>query len=260
MTQSFLAIPFASARRLRLLMTDVDGTLTSDGEHFEPIVAETIAGLHADGIVVGLVSGRTLPRLDRIASSLGIAGPLIAENGGVARLAPGGDLVDLGHSRDRALAAAARLRSLYPDLVRELDDNSDRLVDVTVSVDGLSVVDLKRLVPGVQLLDSGYMVHLMADGISKGATLTFLLDRIGDRRVAPGEVMVCGDSVTDVSLFQSFANSVLIHNPLLSPEQQGAVAGMAAYEAELPVEIGFVQVAKHVLQLRRLGPVPRPNP
>ena len=243
----------AVARRLRLLMTDVDGTLTLDGEHFAPIVADVISRLQADGIVVGLVSGRTLPRLETIALLLGTKGPLIAENGGVARLTPGGALVDLGYSREAATGAVGRLKALHPGVVQELDDNADRLVDVTVSAGGLSVDDLKEHVPGIQLLDSGYMVHVMAEGIDKGRTLTRLLDRIGDPRLSPDEVMVFGDSATDISLFRSFSHSILIHNPRLSAAQREAVRGCAAYEGDLPVEMGFTQVALHVLESRHAG-------
>jgi HAD superfamily hydrolase (TIGR01484 family) len=251
MTGSFRTLPQVVARRLSLLMTDVDGTLTLDGEHFEPLVADMMARLQADGIVVGLVSGRTLPRLEKVARLLGTRGPLIAENGGVARLVAGGALVDLGYSRGAAAAASALLRSVYPEAVRELDDNRDRLVDVTISADGVAVGDMAKHVSGIQLLDSGYMIHLMAEGISKGGTLAALINLPGGPRVSPDQVMVCGDSPTDISLFRSFPNSVLIHNPSLSDGQRLAVDGIAAWEGELPVEQGFAQVAAHVLGLRR---------
>jgi HAD superfamily hydrolase (TIGR01484 family) len=253
MTESFQAIPSLVACHLRLLMTDVDGTLTLDGERFEPMVADAVARLQADGIAVGLVSGRTLPRLETIAALLGTEGPLIAENGGVARLIRGGPLVDLGYSREPALAAVAKLKSAYPGVVGELDDNKDRHVDVTVSADGVAVEALRAHTNGIQFLDSGYMIHLMADGISKGHTLMSLLDRMGGPPVMLDEVMVCGDSTTDISLFRSFPNSVLIDNPRLSPEQKKAVDGLAAYRGLLPVEAGFVQVVMHIIRSRHIA-------
>ncbi len=228
-------------------MTDVDGTLTLDGEHFDAAVAECIARLQDDCILVGLVSGRDLPRLERIVSLVGANGPLIAENGGVARLTPAGRLVDLGYSRKPALEAVARLKMTFPEAITELDDNKNRFVDVTISSNGVPVEELKKLVPGIQLLDSGYMVHLMPEGISKGGTLMSLLPRMG---LSPSAVMVFGDSPTDVSLFELFANSVLVHNPRLSTEQLQAVKGLSSYLSELPVERGFCQVANHLGKLR----------
>jgi hydroxymethylpyrimidine pyrophosphatase-like HAD family hydrolase len=248
MTRSFREIPPSLARRLRLVMTDVDGTLTLDGECFEPAVAECVLRLQADGIPVGLVSGRDLPRLEKIVSLIATEGPLIAENGGVARLTPSGPLVELGYSRQPALEAAAKLKSAFFGAIVELEDNRNRLVDVTISSDGVPVEELRKHVPGIQLLDSGYMVHLMPQGISKGRTLASLLVSMG---LSPGEVLVFGDSATDISLFEFFPNSVLVHNPRLSKDQLRAVKGLASYTSDLPVEKGFCQVAEHILAARR---------
>lgn len=247
MTKLFHEIHPTLARRLRLVMTDVDGTITLDGEHFEPVVTECVARLQSDGIVVGLVSGRDLPRLEKIASLLATQGPLIAENGAVARLTPTGALVDLGYSRLASLEAVAKLKSAFPGAIVELDDNRNRLVDVTISSDGVLVEELRKHVPRIQLLDSGYMVHLMPEGISKGGTLKALLAKIG---LTTDEVIVFGDSETDVSLFDHFSNSVLVHNPRLSKEQLRAVDGVSTFASKLPVEKGFCQVAEHILAAR----------
>ena len=229
-------------------MTDVDGTLTLDGECFDPTVAECVGRLQADGVPVGLVSGRDLPRLEKIVSLIATGGPLIAENGGVARLNPGGPLVELGYSRRPALEAVAKLKLAFPGAIVELEDNKNRLVDVTISSNGVPVEELRKHVPGIQLLDSGYMVHLMPQGISKGGTLKALLARMG---LAADEVIVFGDSETDVSLFDYFSNSVLVHNPRLSKDQLWKVDGLSTYASDLPVEKGFCQVAEHILAARR---------
>ncbi len=229
-------------------MTDVDGTLTSDGQHFDPAVKACVDRLQTNGILVGLVSGRDLPRLENIVTILSTKGPLIAENGGVARLTPSGPLVNLGYSRKPALEAVEKLKSSFPGAITELDDNKNRLVDVTIESNGATVLELQRVVPGIQLLDSGYMVHLMPEGISKGGTLISLLPALG---LSAPEVAVFGDSPTDISLFQKFRNSVLVHNPRLSHQQLDAVSGSSAYQSDLPVEQGFCQVAAHIIRLRQ---------
>ncbi len=247
-TDSYLQMPPSLARGLRLVMTDVDGTLTSDGQHFDPAVAACVDRLQQAGISVGLVSGRDLPRLERIVSVLSTKGPLIAENGGVARLAPSGPLVDLGYSRKPALEAVKKLKASFPGAITELEDNTNRMVDVTIESNGVTVEELQRLVPGIQLLDSGYMVHLMPEGISKGGTLTSLLPKLG---VSASEVAVFGDSPTDISLFEKFPNSVLVHNPRLSSSQLSEVRGCSAYRSDLPVEQGFCQVASYLVEVRQ---------
>jgi phosphoglycolate phosphatase len=247
-TRSFRQIPASLAHQIRLIMTDVDGTLTSDGERFEPSVAECVGRLQSSGVTVGLVSGRDLPRLLAIVDRLGIRGPLIAENGGVARLTPQGSDLELGYSRSPAVQAVARLESLFPGSIIELDDNRNRKVDFTISSDRIPADVLRQHVPGLQVMDSGYMIHLMPEGISKGGTLRHVISEIG---VSAGQVMVFGDSTTDLSLFLDFENSVLVHNPLLSQEQRQAMKGATAFESEMEVARGFCEVTELIMRMRR---------
>lgn len=250
MTKDFREIPSSLALRLKLIMTDVDGTLSADSEHFEPIAVEAVSLLQCSGMEVGLVSGRTMRRLDKLVPLLGVRGPLIGENGGVARLRPGEDFVDLGYSRRAALDAYSRLKVAFP-CIREQGDNKDRNVDVSIDACGVSGDDLKKVAPDVQISDSGYMVHLMSPGISKGGTLLRLLPMI-DGGISPKDVMVVGDSTTDSSLFDMFENSVLVFNPLLSTDQRNAVENMAAYRSDLPVEQGFAEVVRQIVGARHV--------
>lgn len=67
-------------------MTDVDGTLTTGSDSISWAASEVIRHLEDDGIIVGLVSGRMLPGLESLVHDLYITGPIIAGNGGVAKL------------------------------------------------------------------------------------------------------------------------------------------------------------------------------
>jgi hydroxymethylpyrimidine pyrophosphatase-like HAD family hydrolase len=247
MSASFRRISFDLARRVRLIMTDVDGTLTADGISFSPELKECVARLRSAGIIVGLVSGRDLPRLESIVSQIEVNGPLIAENGGVARLSPETGNLDLGYSRRRALDALAKLKSLFGDKIVELEDNRNRLVDVTISVDGIPAAEIQNHLPGMQVMDSGYMLHLIPDGISKGNTLRMVASQLG---ISSNEIMVFGDSTTDISLFRNFANSVLVHNPLLSAQQRQAVSNATAFESDLEIDKGFCEVSSWIISLR----------
>jgi phosphoglycolate phosphatase len=252
-THSFHDIVPKLARSLRLIMTDVDGTLTADGEYFNPLVVEAISRLKGNGLRVGLVSGRTLPRLKKVASLLMTDGPLIAENGGVAQIKFNESPIDLGYSRKPAIEALAKLKAAFPGKIVEREDNIFRTVDVTIRADGLSIEELRKKAPGVQISDSGYMVHIMAEDISKGGTLKRILERIGGSPVSPEEIMVFGDSPTDISLFKLFPNSVLIRNSNLSSDQINIMAGAASYKSDLPVEKGFIQVIEYIVRLRQWG-------
>ncbi|MBI4186955.1 MAG: HAD-IIB family hydrolase [Chloroflexi bacterium] len=248
MAVSYLQISPEVASSIRLVMTDVDGTLTSDGRSFNAEVSQAIRQLKRESILVGLISGRNMQRLESLASELAVNGPLIGENGGVAKLKAGGEPVDLGYSRQPAVDAFQKLKRLFPDAVEDTEYNPARLVDYVIRVNGVSVTELSRHLEGAQLLDSGYMLHLLPQGVSKGRTLMRLLDRIAGG-LSPEQVMVFGDSPTDVSLFQLFPHSVLIPNPVLSAEDD-ILRKAARYESALPSGEGFAQVVFHFLKVR----------
>ncbi len=251
MPLSYRDIPPELARRTRLLMTDVDGTLTAEDGSIDPSVPDAVRRLGEVGITVGLVSGRTLPRLDALADRLTTSGPIIAENGAVARIAPGSDLVNLGYSRQPSLDALELLKGLYPGRIREREDNAVRLVDVVFWADGVTADELREHTGEVQVLDSGYILHLMPPSISKGATLLHILGDLAEGGLSPDDLMVFGDSATDLSLFEIFDNSVLIPNPLLGIELTVAIEKTASYTSESPDGTGFSEVARYLVDLRR---------
>jgi len=240
------------ANRIRLVVSDVDGTLTTADNSVSPAALEAIRRLEGKGIAVGLASGRALPRLEPLAEMGGVTGPIIAENGAIAKLSRDGEMVDLGYSREPAARAFDTLRKLFPGAIEETFDDKLRLVDLGIRSHGVEAPELRRHLDDVQLLDSGYMLHLLEKGVSKGRTLVRLLRCVGGGNPSSEEVMVFGDSNTDVSMFELFRHSVLIANPRLSEQQRRAVEETAEYASDLPLGEGFAQVAQHILGLREV--------
>lgn len=253
MAESYKNIDSELARQIRLVMADVDGTLTNSGDSISPSVLEAVRHLEEKGIMVGLISGRTLPRLESLAQYLGISGPIIAENGGVAKLRANGELVDLGYSRLPAIEALAKLKAQFPNRIKEREDNSVRLVDVVFWSVGVDTEELSNHLEDTYLLDSGYILHLVQKGVSKGTTLMRLMGEIKDGRLSPAEILVVGDSTTELSLFQLFPHSVLIVNPQLPPEHREVMQEAARYISENPYGDGFAEVAMHVAHTRSHG-------
>ncbi len=250
MSESYRQISPDLANQIKLIMTDVDGTLTAEGTSVGSVVLEVVSRLHKQGIIVGLVSGRTLPELESLASDLAISGPIIAENGGVAKLKANGELMDLGYSRQPALKALEKLRTLFPDTIKERGDNRVRMIDLVIQTSGIEIEELTRHVEDVQIVDSGYILHLMQKGISKGRTLMRILGELEEGEISPAEVMVFGDALTDISLFELFPNSVLVINPRLRGEYIEQLKKYARYMSDLPFEEGFAQVAMHIVDTR----------
>lgn len=249
MSQSYRQISAQLAQQIKLVMTDVDGTIAGGGEPASPAVARAVERLEGLRISVGLVSGRTLPELEQMAYDLGITGPVIAENGGVAKLKVGAELVDLGYSRQPALEALEKLEALYPGVVKERADNKDRLIDVVISSDGIKPAELRRHIGETQLLDSGYILHLMQAGISKGKTLKSLLRTLPDK-LTTDDVIIFGDSLTDMSLFELFPHGVLVPNPTLDTQHRQELEQVAGYISDRISEAGFIEVTFHILDIR----------
>ena len=250
MITSYREITPELARRIRLVMTDVDGTLTDESDSISSVVSESIRRLEDGGVSIGLVSGRTLPGLESLASDLGISGPIIAENGGVAKLKVNGELIDMGYSRKPALEALEKLRTLFPDAIKEREDNKYRLVDVVLWSHGVDVNELRRHLDEAELVDSGYILHLVQKGVSKGRTLNMLFRHIADGQLSPADVVVFGDSLTDLSLFEMFPHSVLIINPRHASEHMERLHNVCRYVSELSLGAGFTQVASHIMDVR----------
>ncbi len=251
MSHSYLQIDSKLANNISLIMTDVDGTITDILGYVEAMAQSALRALIDDGITVGFVSGRTLPRLEPIALDIGINGPIIGENGGIAKLRPISKLLDLGYSREPALKDLERLKQLFPNAIAPTEDDIDRKVDVGFKVQGVDVTELKKHLKESELLDSGYMLHLLQKGISKGGTLKKILPRIGDGKLSPEQVMVLGDSLTDISLFRAFPHSVFIRNNRLPAADRAAMDDAAEYVSRLEFGAGFARVARHILKLRR---------
>jgi hydroxymethylpyrimidine pyrophosphatase-like HAD family hydrolase len=188
--------------------------------------------------------------LQAMAMDLKIGGPLIAENGAVARLTPDGNLVDLGYSRQPALKGLEKLKACYPGRIWEREDNQDRMIDLVFRADGITPEEIKRCVGDVQVLDSTYILHIMQKGIDKGKTLKRLLGQMDGVTIRPDEVLVIGDSMTDLSLFKLSPASVLVPNPNIPETDREILRNAATYISDHEAGEGFSEVALHIIYAR----------
>jgi phosphoglycolate phosphatase len=252
MIQSYKAITRDIASQIKLIMTDIDGTMTSNNKEnsIAPEVLEAVKRLEKTGLIVGLVSGRTHILVDNLAGQLGINGPLISENGALARLKPGADFLDLGYTRKAALDALKILSAKYPGRIREREDNAVRLIDAVFFPPGVPTAELAEHLSEAQLLDSGYILHVMQKGISKGETLVKLLKYIENGPIKKSEVMVLGDSITDRTLFENFKYGILVPNSKVPAEDIPVLHKIAGYVTDKTFGEGFLEAAEHIIKLR----------
>jgi len=65
MPQSYRQISPQLARQIRLVMTDVDGTITTGGDSISSVVFRVIRHLEEQDIIVGLSPAGRFPNLNR---------------------------------------------------------------------------------------------------------------------------------------------------------------------------------------------------
>lgn len=71
--------------KIKMIATDIDGTILKHNFQFNPEVKECIKKLTCDGIHVVLVTGRMYTTITPIANQLGLETPIIAYQGGLVR-------------------------------------------------------------------------------------------------------------------------------------------------------------------------------
>lgn len=205
---------------VRLIATDMDGTLTQRGK-FTPLLLQALEALKAANIPVVIVTGRSAGWVQGVVSYLPVAGA-IAENGGL--FYPGDTepefLVDLPaiSAHRRALASLFhQLQQEFPQ-IQEAPDNRFRLTDWTFDVRGLSVADLQNLgdrchAAGWGFTYSTVQCHIKPALQDKASALETVLQRHFPI-VSPAQVVTVGDSPNDESLFDKsrFPYSVGVGN------------------------------------------------
>jgi len=233
--------------KIKLLATDIDGTLTIDrSSEFIPIEAiEFMRRLEDYGVLVSLVSANALPIIVGLRRYLGLRGPVIAENGA---------LVFINESYESLTKYSAR--DILEEVLRKLGDyvenswqNDFRLHDCALMVK-VNHRDKAREVfrivreyvesryEWVRVTFSGYAIHLTPADVDKGKALRYVMKKIGVKRE---EVVAIGDSLVDIDLVREAGIGVAVSN---ADEELKKVADLVL---ENPSYKGFIELARLII-------------
>lgn len=226
------------------MVTDVDGTLTDSERRLQPESMEVIRRMTEAGIPVVLATGNVLPLALALHRFLGLASPIIAENGGVLyHRKDGRDIVE--HLADRQVALAAYRRLVRAGLpVRRLFTDRWREAEVALE-EGVSERRIRAVLRGQPVIveSTGYAIHLLERGAGKLPALRRALAPMG---LTPGDCLAVGDGNNDVAMLRASAWAV-------SFSSASARARAAAdYVTRAEYGFGFVEAVIHA------GVVPRP--
>ena len=196
---------------LKALLTDIDGTITTPDRRISTGSIETIRSLVDSGIVVVLASGNTSCVMDALCKMIGTTGTFIAENGGVYRIGFSGQPVINGNQTVvRAALATVQDHFSQKGITLDLFSPAYRFADLafarTVPAEEVRLV--LRDHP-VQVIDTGYAIHLQAPGISKGTALVAIAGKMG---LEPADFLAIGDSVNDIQMLKTAGIGITVAN------------------------------------------------
>jgi hypothetical protein len=226
-------------KKLRLIATDMDGTLTQRGK-FTASLLQAFEDLRAADIPVLIVTGRSAGWVSGLVTYLPVVGA-IAENGGLFYPADSDQPValtaipDLVAHRQQLDVAYQRFKSEFPH-IQESTDNRFRLTDWTFENRDLTLTQLERLDTLCSSMGWGFTYSSVQCHIKPASQdkATGLMQVLHDYfpQYAPQQVVTVGDSPNDASLF----------NPQLFPLSVG-VANVLDYASELIYQPAYVTTA-----------------
>ncbi len=177
--------------KLSVLALDYDGTI-AQRDVLEPAVRDAIAAARTSGIVVLLVSGRTISELHRVAGDLHFVDGIVAENGAVIHFPQSGHTTVVGPSIPPQLPVELGRRGIVFQsgqcLVDADANEAPKLLDV-----------IRALELPIVLNFNGGRVMASPQGVSKATGLKAALDTL---RLSPRNTLAIGDRENDHELLR----------------------------------------------------------
>lgn len=191
---------------IKLVLTDVDGTLTVDRDTYEVDFQsiEALRILEKHGIKVGLVSGNSYPVLRSLYTYFNFHGGLIAENGCIVYYNK--NLIRVCEQIDKSLIEEFSNRF---NVVSSWQ-NEFKCCDLTFTPAALNY-DMIQWARSYNLYikTSGYAIHISKSPTGKGVGVRKLIEL---HNLKKSEVLGIGDSSTDVEFLQEVGFKVVVSN------------------------------------------------
>jgi phosphoglycolate phosphatase len=192
--------------KYKLLVCDVDGTITDGMKHIQTLGIETLRRVQDNGCTVSLCSGNVLPVAFGLSTFIGLKGPVIAENGGLVSYK---EQIYQLHSDETAVKAFAYLKTKMPEVNRLFTDNWRKTeVALKRSYDLEAVRETLRDW-NVEIEATGFAIHIMEPGHSKVDGVRKACQILG---IDISEVVAIGDSDNDVKMLSQCGYGIAVGN------------------------------------------------
>ncbi len=216
--------------KIKAIAVDIDGTLTDDLRKLSPAALQSLGRLHVPLVIA---TGNT-HCFTRAATIMLGASHSIAENGGVISIDDHMEIIADRRPCDEAYSQLAQEFSV------ELLDARYRLTDLVLrrgfDLKAASAFIERTGIP-VDLVDTGFAVHIKNKGISKGAALLRVASRMG---LDPRAFAAVGDSLSDIPMMEEAGFVAAVANAV--PQ----VKEIADYVSPSPYGEGFAEVVEYM--------------
>ncbi len=261
-------MPLDVAGRIRVVFTDIDDTLTTEGR-LPACAYQALEDLTNAGIAVAPITGRPAGWCDMIARMWPVAG-VVGENGAfyfaydgqTKKMHRAFAVPDDQRAQDRARLKGVRARILreVPGAAISADQlyrEADLAIDFCEDVPALPKTDVARIQAIFE--DEGAVAKISSIhvngwyGTYDKLTMSkrFTAEVLGaDLAAIRDEVVFAGDSPNDAPMFGYFPHACGVANVL---RFKGEMAADPAYVTRAEGGQGFVEIAQHLLQARRSG-------
>lgn len=261
-------MPLDAARAIRVVLTDIDDTLTS-ACRLSAAAYQALESLQAAGLAVAAVTGRPAGWCDMIARCWPVAG-VIGENGAFyfaydpgkrrMRRVYADDLATRAANRQRLkdverriLAAAPGARVAADQAYREADLAIDIGEDVT-PLDSADIARILAIFAAAEARAKLSSIHIngwFGDYDKLTMTRRFAAEILGLNLDQERErVVFVGDSPNDAPMFGFFPNACGVANVLTFA---GQLEVLPTYVTKAARGEGFAEVARHLLAARGIG-------
>jgi len=220
----------------KAVVVDVDGTITYSDRSLDFRAVEALRGLK---VPVVIATGNVLCFARAASKLVGTGGIVIAENGGVVEC--GRVLSDTSHMKECEEA----FRFLEKHFTLERIDPEYRKTEIGLrrDFDVERARELLKEYPEVEIVDTGFAVHIKSKRINKGTGLKRVAEMMGlDAR----EFVAIGDSPNDIEMLKASGFGVAVGNAHPEVKRVARMVTKGEYGAG---------VAEAVRELRRRGEI-----
>ncbi len=191
---------------MKALVIDIDGTLTDEQRQLDLRAAAAIRKLT---IPVILASGNVLGFVKCAAKLIGTSDIMIAENGGVVSMGFDGP-VHVSGDKARCQEVLGILEGHFD--LEELD-GAERRSEVALrrnfDIDAARQVLVDGNIKSIELVDTGFAVHIKTVDVNKGTALVKVAKLMG---LDTGDFVAIGDSANDIEMIRAAGLGVAVGN------------------------------------------------